>query len=120
MGKNTVREALPGVILAVSGVLASYIGGVCLSALPATASFALFFTASLVSKDVLKKWLSRFYSWRYFDTVSPLLFIVPLILVLHTGYEYAYAGAERVLELTASMLIGIGVFLAAYTALRVV
>lgn len=117
--KVIIGESTPGILLTVLGVFTSHIGGSGLSPLPVVASFILFFTASLASKSVLGKYLAKLYAWRYYELVAPLLFTLPLFLVLHVGYEYAYATTRHLLELASSMLTGIGVFLAIHPLLKV-
>lgn len=119
MKKKIISESLPGIFLVVLGVFTSHYGGTGLSALPITASFILFLTASLASKNVLGKYLVKLYAWKYYGILSPLLFIVPLFLMLHVGYEYAYLTTEHILELATSMLVGIGGFLAVHPVLKV-
>ncbi|MGC8983009.1 MAG: hypothetical protein ACP5KA_04565 [Desulfurococcaceae archaeon] len=113
-------ESLAGILLVVLGALLALLGGASVSPLPLLASFSVFASAALASRNLLKKRLERLYLHRRFSLVSTLAFLAPLLLLLHVGYEYAYSymSVEKLLELAASMTIGLGAFIAAYPLLR--
>ncbi|MEM4913358.1 MAG: hypothetical protein QW579_04065 [Desulfurococcaceae archaeon] len=115
-----IREVLPGSVLVILGFTLIYLSRTSLSLVALATVFSLFLAGAVVSRSVMRTVLGRLYSWKYFDLVSPMFFSVPLILALHTGYMYAYAYIDQVLELVSSMLIGLGLFLALHPALRVI
>ncbi|MEM4976262.1 MAG: hypothetical protein QXT64_02940 [Desulfurococcaceae archaeon] len=115
-----IREVLPGSALVILGFTLIHLSRTSLSLVALATVFSLFLAGAVVSRSVMRTVLGRLYSWKYFDLVSPMFFSVPLILALHTGYMYAYAYIDQVLELVSSMLIGLGLFLALHPALRVI
>ncbi|MDK6028687.1 hypothetical protein QPL79_04870 [Ignisphaera sp. 4213-co] len=114
-----VYESMPGIVLMVIGLGIAYLNHVSVSLTPLLSILITFIVAGVASKAILKNALRRFYTWRLFDVVSPLLFSIPLTLILHTGYVYAYMYIGEVSEMSSSMLIGLGIFLLAYPILKV-
>lgn len=113
-----VVEALPGLVLIAVGIVIVVAGRVSLSLLPLFTSFSVFMVASLSSKAIMRRRLSRFYNHKYFDLVSLVTFSVPLVLFLHLGYEYAHMTVSRSLEMLSSLVVGLGGYLVAYCLLR--
>jgi hypothetical protein len=112
-------EFVPGFTLLVPALLLVYMRSAALSALPLLAVLLLFLSASLITKRVLCKTLSRFYSWRLCDTISPLLLLPPQLLLLQTGYEFYNLWSEQTLaRLMTSLLCGLALFLIAYPILK--
>lgn len=113
-----IATMLPGLVLILLGIAVVALSGSSVALIPLLSVFALFTTGALASKSILSRMLKKLYSWKYYDALSPLFFAIPLILLLHVGYEYAYANPLRLLEVLSSMLIGLGCFLVAYSILR--
>jgi hypothetical protein len=116
---SVVAELVPGTLLLVLSVMAGLRYGVQPSPLPTLASLLPLLTASIAARRTLPRALRRLYSWRYFDAVSPLLLVPPLLLLLQVGYEYYRLWyASTVLDLVVSLSTGLAVFLLAYPVLR--
>jgi hypothetical protein len=116
---SVVAELLPGTLLLTLSVMVGLRYGVPPSPLPTLASLLPLLTASIAARRTLPRALRRLYSWRYFDAVSPLLLVPPLLLLLQVGYEYYRLWyAYTVLNLVVSLSTGLAVFLLVYPVLR--
>lgn len=113
------REVSIGVLIIIVSILLIHTYRINVTVLPAITIYTLLLTAGIVSKQILRRKLSTLYNWRLFDIVAPSLFTVPLILVFHMGYQYAYIDPRSLGELVFSMLLGVGAFFTTLGLLRV-
>jgi hypothetical protein len=112
-------EVSPGLVLLVVTVLLVYERRAEIATLPLLAILLSFLSASLVAKKSLPRTLRKLYSWRYYDILSPLLLAPPLVLLLHSGYEYYTVWLySTVLKLVVSFTCGLALFFTMYPALR--
>lgn len=115
---SLIKESLPGLILITIGVSIVVLGRAALSPLPMATSFATFFVASISSRTIMRKKLSYIYNHKYYDHLSIAMFSIPITLFLHLGYEYARMTIHQSLEMTSSLIVGLGVFIVVYPLLR--
>lgn len=82
--------------------------------LPVAASVSLFLTAAVVSGRIA---ITGVTGAKWFDTFSPVLFLIPLVMLLHVGYEYYAPTPRDLVELAGSLTIGIGIYLIMHAAI---
>jgi hypothetical protein len=112
-------ELSPGLLLLTLTLLVIYTRGIEISLLPLLAILLSFLTASIIAKKSLPRTLRKIYSWRHYETLSPLLLIPPLILLLQSGYTYYDLWyANTLLQLIISFTCGLAIFFITYPVLR--
>lgn len=112
-------ELSPGLLLLTLTLLVIYIRRIEISLLPLLAILLSFLTASIIAKKSLPRTLRKIYSWRHYETLSPLLLIPPLILLLQSGYTYYDLWyANTLLQLIISFTCGLAIFFITYPVLR--
>lgn len=115
-----LRDVVPGAVLTSMGLAIAVLGRVSITLLPAITSFITLMVASMSSRTILRRSLSRLHESKYFDFLTLALFSVPLILFLNLGYEYARMTIQQSLEFMTSLIVGLGVYLIAYPFLRLI
>ena len=70
-------ELSPGLLLLTLTLLVIYTRKIEISILPLLAILLSFLTASIIAKKSLPRTLRKIYSWRHYETLSPLLLIPP-------------------------------------------
>jgi hypothetical protein len=112
-------ELSPGLLLLTLTLLVIYTRKIEISLLPLLAILLSFLTASIIAKKSLPRTLRKIYSWRHYETLSPLLLIPPLILLLQSGYTYYDLWyANTLLQLIISFTCGLTIFFITYPVLR--
>jgi hypothetical protein len=112
-------ELSPGLLLLTLTLLVIYTRKIEISILPLLAILLSFLTASIIAKKSLPRTLRKIYSWRHYETLSPLLLIPPLILLLQSGYTYYDLWyANTLLQLIISFTCGLAIFFITYPVLR--
>jgi hypothetical protein len=112
-------ELSPGLLLLTLTLLVIYTRKIEISLLPLLAILLSFLTASIIAKKSLPRTLRKIYSWRHYETLSPLLLIPPLILLLQSGYTYYDLWyANTLLQLIISFTCGLAIFFITYPVLR--
>jgi len=112
-------ECLPGISLLFLTLVVVYARGVEIAPLPLLAALLSFLTASIIAKKSLSKTLRKIYSWKHYEVLSPLLLIPPLLLLLHSGYEYYRLWYyNTLLTVIVSFTCGLALFFTLYPVLR--
>jgi len=112
-------ELSPGLLLLTLTLLVIYTRKIEISLLPLLAILLSFLTASIIAKKSLPRTLRKIYSWRHYETLSPLLLIPPLILLLQSGYTYYDLWyVNTLLQLIISFTCGLTIFFITYPVLR--
>jgi hypothetical protein len=112
-------ELSPGLLLLTLTLLVIYTRKIEISILPLLAILLSFLTASIIAKKSLPRTLRKIYSWRHYETLSPLLLIPPLILLLQSGYTYYDLWyVNTLLQLIISFTCGLTIFFITYPVLR--